>query len=102
MMKDDNKFYAAGGIFFVLVGIGIVLWLIGFPAIVPVLILGGIGIVLIAFSNMEAITFFTGVTLLSIGSLLTAVMYSLSAVIAFAIFIVIIGICMLLYLIMRR
>ena len=102
MMKDDTKFYAAWGIFFILIGVGVVLWLLGFPAVVPALVLGGMGIVLLSLSKMEPITFFTGVTLLSIGLLITAIMFSLSVVIAFAIFIVIIGACMLLYLLMRR
>ncbi len=100
-MNEDKKFYAAWGIFFILVGVGIITWLMNYPFLSPLLILCGMGIVLISLSDLKGYLFFTGVSLISIGALIFGIMYGLGLAISFAIFIIILGILLLYYMLRR-
>ncbi len=100
-MNEDKKFYAAWGIFFILVGVGIITWLMNYPFLSPLLILCGMGIVLVFLSDLKGYLFFTGVSLISIGALIFGIMYGLGLAISFAIFIIILGILLLYYMLRR-
>ncbi len=100
-MDEDKKFYASWGIFFILIGLGALAWILNYPSFAPLIILSGMGIVLIAFSDLKGYLFFTGVFLLSIGALIFGIMYGLGVAVSFAIFIIIIGFLLLYYMLRR-
>ncbi len=97
MNIDDKKFYAAWGILFILIGVSIIVYFLGYGALVPFIIFGGMGFVLILFSDLKGISFYTGVFSMTFGALLTSVLLGTGPVIAVAVIVIIIGVSIFLH-----